>query len=346
MLLGVDVGGTFTDAALLDGDRLHTAKVPTTPGDQSEGVMTAIEAVLARAEAPAGEIESFTHGMTVGTNALLERRGAKTALIATEGFADMLEIGRQNRPSLYHLCRARPEPLVPPELRVEARERIGAEGVVTELTGEEDGTAGRRRPRLGRRVRRGVPALLLRGPGTRAEGRRGASRGASRGPRLGVVRGAAGLPRVRALLDDRDRRLSLPPPRLLPRAARGGLPRAGRAGARGDALLGRHRLGRGGLARGRLERPLGPGRRRRRCRDAGHGRRSRWRRDRHRHGRDVLRRLRSRGRRGEAHRRARDRGPPDPAADGRRPYGRGGRRLDRLARPRRRAAGRPTLGRR
>ncbi len=137
MLLGVDVGGTFTDAALLDGDRLHTAKVPTTPGDQSEGVMTAIEAVLARAEAPAGGIESFTHGMTVGTNALLERRGAKTALIATEGFADMLEIGRQNRPSLYHLCRARPEPLVPPELRVEAHERIGAEGVVTELTGEE-----------------------------------------------------------------------------------------------------------------------------------------------------------------------------------------------------------------
>ena len=130
MLLGVDVGGTFTDAALLDGERLHTAKVPTTPADQSEGVIAAIEAVLDRAGAAPADIEGFTHGMTVGTNALLEGRGARTALIATAGFADLLEIGRQSRPSLYHLCRARPEPLVPPELRIEARERIGAEGVV------------------------------------------------------------------------------------------------------------------------------------------------------------------------------------------------------------------------
>ena len=75
--------------------------------------------------------------MTVGTNALLEGRGARTALIATAGFGDLLEIGRQSRPSLYHLCRARPEPLVPPELRIEARERIGAEGVVDALGGDE-----------------------------------------------------------------------------------------------------------------------------------------------------------------------------------------------------------------
>ena len=137
MLLGVDVGGTFTDAALLDGERLHTAKVPTTPGDQSEGVVAAIDAVLARAGAVPADIGAFTHGMTVGTNALLEGRGARTALIATAGFGDLLEIGRQNRPSLYHLCRARPEPLVPRELRLEARERIGSEGVVDPLTTEE-----------------------------------------------------------------------------------------------------------------------------------------------------------------------------------------------------------------
>jgi N-methylhydantoinase A len=133
MLLGVDVGGTFTDAALLDGDRLRTAKVPSTPRDQSQGVIAAVEEVLRRAGAGAGQVEGFTHGMTVGTNALLEERGARTALVATRGFADVLEIGRQNRPSLYHPCRGRPRPLVDPELRFEAEERIGPEGVITEL---------------------------------------------------------------------------------------------------------------------------------------------------------------------------------------------------------------------
>ena len=133
MLLGVDVGGTFTDAALLDGERLHTAKVPTTPGDESRGVVAAIEAALAAAGAEPSAIETFTHGMTVGTNALLEERGARTALIATRGFADLLEIGRQNRPSLYHPCRGRPRALVEPGLRLEAAERVGPEGVVEAL---------------------------------------------------------------------------------------------------------------------------------------------------------------------------------------------------------------------
>src|SRR5215208_180447 len=140
MLLGVDVGGTFTDAALLDGDRLHTAKVPSTPDDQSRGVMAAIDQVLHLAGAGAGDVEAFTHGMTVGTNALLEERGARTALIATRGFADLLDIGRQNRPSLYHPCRARPGSLVAEDLRFEAAERIGSAGVVDELT---DGEIGR-----------------------------------------------------------------------------------------------------------------------------------------------------------------------------------------------------------
>ncbi len=137
MLLGVDVGGTFTDAALLDGDALHTAKVPSTPKDQSRGVIAAVEEVLARGGAEPARVEVFTHGMTVGTNALLEERGARTALVATRGFADLLEIGRQNRPSLYHPCRGRPRPLVDPELRFEAEERIGPDGVITELADEE-----------------------------------------------------------------------------------------------------------------------------------------------------------------------------------------------------------------
>ena len=133
MLLGVDVGGTFTDAALLDGEHLHTAKVPSTPEDQSRGVIAAIEAVLSGAGAEPTDVDVFTHGMTVGTNALLEERGARTALIATRGFADVLEIGRQNRPSLYHPCRGRPRPLVDRELRFEADERVGANGPLTDL---------------------------------------------------------------------------------------------------------------------------------------------------------------------------------------------------------------------
>jgi len=137
VLLGVDVGGTFTDAVLLDRDEIHSAKVPTTPGEESAGVMRAVAAVLARAGAEPAEVEVFAHGMTVGTNALLEERGARTALVATRGFADVIEIGRQNRPDLYKLCEPKPEPLVPRDLRFEADERIGPEGVVAPLAAEE-----------------------------------------------------------------------------------------------------------------------------------------------------------------------------------------------------------------
>jgi N-methylhydantoinase A len=137
MLLGVDVGGTFTDATLIDAGSVHTAKVPSTPGDESVGVMRVIAEVLDRAGAGAADVEVFAHGMTVGTNALLEERGARTALIATRGFADLLEIGRQDRPHLYRLCAPKPAPLIEPELRLEADERIGPGGVVEPL-GEEE----------------------------------------------------------------------------------------------------------------------------------------------------------------------------------------------------------------
>jgi N-methylhydantoinase A len=133
MLLGVDVGGTFTDAVLLDDGVVNTAKVPTRPGEESAGVMSAVAEVLDRAGAEARDVTVFAHGMTVGTNALLEERGARTALIATRGFADLLEIGRQDRPHLYRLCDPKPSPLVDPALRLEADERIGRNGVVTAL---------------------------------------------------------------------------------------------------------------------------------------------------------------------------------------------------------------------
>jgi N-methylhydantoinase A/oxoprolinase/acetone carboxylase beta subunit len=133
VLLGVDVGGTFTDAVVVDGDRLFTAKAPTTPEDQSAGVMAAVDAALRAAGRRHEEVGAFSHGMTVATNALLEGRGARTALVATEGFTDLVELGRQDRPELYRLCTPRPSPLVPPERRVPAPERTGPAGVVRRL---------------------------------------------------------------------------------------------------------------------------------------------------------------------------------------------------------------------
>jgi N-methylhydantoinase A len=136
MLLGVDVGGTFTDAVLALDGRLVTAKAPTTPRNQSEGVLAAIEAVLARAGASPGDVDTFSHGMTVTTNALLEGSGARTALIATEGFTDLIELARQNRPELYRLCAGRPAPLVPAELRFGATERMAPDGPLRALGDE------------------------------------------------------------------------------------------------------------------------------------------------------------------------------------------------------------------
>ena len=139
MLLGVDVGGTFTDAVLFDGAVVHTAKAPTTPGDESEGVLAAITSVIERAGATAGEIERFVHGMTVGTNALLEERGARTVLVTTKGFEDVLEVGRQDRPELYRLCAPKPAPLVAPEDRIGAGGRMGPDGELDALREDEPG---------------------------------------------------------------------------------------------------------------------------------------------------------------------------------------------------------------
>jgi N-methylhydantoinase A len=134
MLLGVDVGGTFTDAVLVAPDgTVHTAKAPSTPAHEQQGVMRAVSAVLTRAGAAPGQVERFAHGMTVATNALLQGRTARTALVATEGFADVIELGRQNRPHLYRLCESAPPPLVPGGLRFAAAERLSPQGTVRAL---------------------------------------------------------------------------------------------------------------------------------------------------------------------------------------------------------------------
>ncbi len=134
MLLGVDVGGTFTDAVLVDGEGVvHTAKVPSTPQEQHVGVLRAIEEVLERGQAGPERIRRFAHGMTVATNALLEGQVARTAFIATEGFTDIVELGRQARPSLYRLCEPPAPALAPPELRFGAPERMGPDGPLRAL---------------------------------------------------------------------------------------------------------------------------------------------------------------------------------------------------------------------
>ena len=125
-ILGVDVGGTFTDAVLLEDGELRTAKVPTA-ARQEESVLAAAAAV------GAAEVERFTHGTTVATNALLERKGARTAFVATAGFEHLLHLRRQNRAHLYRLCAAHPEPLVPLERCHGVRERIGPDGVLEPL---------------------------------------------------------------------------------------------------------------------------------------------------------------------------------------------------------------------
>src|SRR5438093_11951042 len=105
-ILGVDVGGTFTDAVLLENGRVRTAKVPTARR-QEESVLAAAEAVGARG------VERFAHGTTIATNALLERRGARTAFVTNAGFEHLLHLRRQTRAQLYRPCADWPEPLVP-----------------------------------------------------------------------------------------------------------------------------------------------------------------------------------------------------------------------------------------
>lgn len=126
--MGADSGGTFTDLVGTDGALL---KIPSTPADPARAVVAGMEQLHAAAGSP---IELLSHGTTVATNALLERTGATVALIVTEGLADVIEIGRQARPSLYDPWVDRPDPLVPRHLRLEVRERLDAHGtVVVEL---------------------------------------------------------------------------------------------------------------------------------------------------------------------------------------------------------------------
>jgi N-methylhydantoinase A len=127
-ILGIDVGGTFTDAVLLADGELRTVKVPTVRAQEHSVVKAA--AAIGAADVP---LERFTHGTTIATNALLERKGASTAFVGTAGFEHVLHLRRQTRAHLYRLCDRHPEPLVPLERCVGVHERIGPNGVIEPL---------------------------------------------------------------------------------------------------------------------------------------------------------------------------------------------------------------------
>jgi len=131
-LIGVDVGGTFTDLFAFEPEsrRIVVHKVPSTPADPSEAIVAGLEELSRRHGVDLGGMARFAHGTTVATNALIQRRGGRLALITTKGFRDLLEIGRQIRPRVYDIQTDYPPPLIPRERRLEVEERVGSRGEV------------------------------------------------------------------------------------------------------------------------------------------------------------------------------------------------------------------------
>jgi len=139
-LIGVDVGGTFTDLFAFDpaSARIIAHKVPSTPTDPSEAIVAGLEGLRDRHGVDIRRIDRFAHGTTVATNALIQRRGGRLALVTTKGFRDLLEIARQIRPRVYDIQTDYPPPLVPREKRLEVEERVGSRGeVLTALDAQE-----------------------------------------------------------------------------------------------------------------------------------------------------------------------------------------------------------------
>ena len=135
--IGVDTGGTFTDIVMHTDDSLFTHKVLSTPQNPAHAVIQGVGEILHKHDTNAEDVE-IVHGSTVATNALLERRGARIALVTTKGFEDVLEIGRQSRPDLYDFFVERPAPLVPAERRFGISERTLHTGEIqTEIETDE-----------------------------------------------------------------------------------------------------------------------------------------------------------------------------------------------------------------
>jgi len=138
--IGIDIGGTFTDVALVEEarGRIGVAKVPTTPADPAEGVLRALATAMTRCSVSAADVGLLSHATTIVTNAILEEKGARAALVTTRGFRDVLELRRSARANLYDLFQDPPATLIPRRRRFEITERIGADGaIVTPLAEDE-----------------------------------------------------------------------------------------------------------------------------------------------------------------------------------------------------------------
>ena len=195
--VGIDIGGTFTDFALLHGDgrRLCLHKQLTTPDDPARAVLEGVPRLLAKAGVSADEVGAVVHGTTLVTNALIERRVAKTALLVTAGFADVLDIARERRYDMYELGITYPEPLVPRALRVELAERVDHRGAVLQPLDEAQAAAA-----LDALVARGVEAVavcLLNSPVNPAHEQRVAQIARARHPQLYVSTSAEVFPFLR-----------------------------------------------------------------------------------------------------------------------------------------------------
>jgi N-methylhydantoinase A len=155
--VAVDIGGTFTDIVVMSPDgTLNEGKVPTTPADPSRAVVAGLTALLKQLAISPARVEEILHGTTVGSNTIVQRTGAKTGLITTRGFRDVLEIGRIRMPDMFDLTWDKPAPLVARRHRLEVRERIGADGSIVEALVEADVVAAG-----GELVRAGIEALAI-----------------------------------------------------------------------------------------------------------------------------------------------------------------------------------------
>ena len=207
--VGIDIGGTFTDLVLIDdetGER-SVGKTLTTPEDPSEAVEEGLLGMLEREGIEAGRLGTVVHGTTLVTNALIERRGAKTALLTTEGFRDAVAIGTEHRYDMYDIFIEKPEPLVPRSLRYGVRERILDDGsVLRELDEEQVRSVA---TELEEREVGAVAVSFLHGFRNPAHERRVAEILAEEAPEVTVspFGGVAGAPGIRAHLDDDLQRL-------------------------------------------------------------------------------------------------------------------------------------------
>ena len=206
---GIDIGGTFTDIVLLaDSGERYTRKVPSSVDDYARAIIDGLAALLAEIGAEPGAIAELLHGTTVASNAILEHKGARTGLITTRGFRDVLEIRNLRMPRLYDMSWTKPPPLVERRLRVEVDERVNAQGGIDRPLDEAS---------VERAVRflvgEGVEAIAVcllhsyLNPAHEIRVKEIAARLAPDDRAVGQRRGAAGHQRIRADLDDRHQRL-------------------------------------------------------------------------------------------------------------------------------------------